>query len=524
MRSPVPLIDALEPDRGMLPSPAGGERIHARATVPFKARIHSEWYRVENIGMGGFAIKHPFPTQVTTLPSIVELSLFLNDVTIAITVPVREVWNDVNGVRSFEFVSLSRHQAAMLNRLVEDYLARQVTVIDDLIKKPASANGAAVTAQTADPRRRFPWLGMTLSLAIAVLSVLVAAPLFSVRSGVAAVSIAGATLRAPATGVLEGETLKVGAAVARGDTLFNIRTSGGVTQFAASTADQERLANELREQQVQGQGVRQLAKHLGSVANARLHSIRAKITAIDAQIATARSLLARMQTLTAKGYVSKMQEDTQKIAVETLRRNREEAVLERIAAESDVNLAASGSLRTDLSSSAQTREVMDARIAEAESAVSAGERRLDALGDVNRIVSPCDCMVQAIFATPGSVVSAGSPVYALRPRTAPAQVDAMVSSSRVHELRVGALAIVALPDRWVRGRVDSVSYLGASGTRLGLPAQANAASLVGSEGMALAIVTPVEPLDATQVGSPARVYIASNPMRAFLARIAMVLF
>ncbi len=524
MRSPLPLIDALEPDRGLLPSPVGGERIHARATVPFKARIHSEWYRVENIGMGGFAIKHPFPTQVTTLPSIVELSLFVNDVTIAITVPVREVWNDVHGIRSFEFVSLTRHQAALLNRLVEDYLARQVTVVDDLIRKPVGANGAAVPAQAADKRRRFPWLGMTLSLAIAVLSALVAAPLFSLDSSVAAVAISGATLRAPATGVLEGKPLRPGSVVASGDLLFNIRTSGGVTQFAATTADQERLTNVLREQQVQGRGVSKLASHLGSVANARLHSIRAKITAIDAQIATATSLLERMQGLATRGYVSKMQADNQKIAVETLRRNREEAVLERIAAESDVDLAASGSLRTDLSSSAQTREVMEARIAEAESAVSAGERRLDALSDANRIVSPCDCVVQAVFVAPGNVVTSGSPVYALRPRNARAQVDAMVSSSRVHELRVGAVAIVALPDRWVRGRLDSISYLGAGGTRLGLPAQANSASLTGSEGMALAIITPAEPLDAAQVGSPARVYIASNPLGAFLARIAMVLF
>jgi multidrug resistance efflux pump len=165
---------------------------------------------------------------------------------------------------------------------------------------------------------------------------------------------------------------------------------------------------------------------------------------------------------------------------------------------------------------------MQARIEEAESAVSAGERRLDALSDANRILSPCDCVVQAVFVAPGSVVTAGSPVYALRPRNASAQVDALVASSRVHELRAGAFAIVAFPDRWVRGRLDSVSYLGAGGTRLGLPAQAEVASLTGNEGVAAAIVTPAEPLDAAQVGSPARVYIASNPLQAFLARIAMV--
>ena len=506
-----------------LPSPAGGERLHARAMVPFKARFDNQWHRVNDIGLGGFAIKHSEPMQVTILPNIAELSLFVNDVTVAITVPIREVQNDAPGIRSFEFLSLTRHQAALLNRVVEDFLARQVTVIDNLIAKSPGAAPAALRVNRGSAiRRPFPWMEVGLGMAAAALSLLAAAPIFSIQSEVAAVAINGALLRAPVTGVLEGPVYAVGSMVSKGDELFRVRTPGSAVQAAAAAAEQERSGRRLIEQQLQSREVTDLADHLVAVSRAKRASIRAKLAAIDSQIESANALLARTQALAGQGLVSQAQTDSQKIALNGYRRSRAEAAAELIATESELRLAGSGSLRTDLPSSGQTRELMRARVDAAAAAVAATDRRLSAVADSTRIVSPCDCIVQAVMASPGDVVAAGALVQALRPRNTAPAVDALIPSDRVHELRAGAFAIISLPDRWIRGRLQSISYLGASSTRLGLPQKADLAQSGNGERVATAIVVPDEKLDAALVGSPVRVYVASNPLQSVIARVAMV--
>ena len=511
----------LESERSALPSPAGGERLHARAAVPFKVRIHDEWHRVENIGLGGFAVRHPYPVQVSTLPTVVELSLFLTDVTVAISVPVREVWNDVRGTRSFEFMSLTRHQAALLNRLVEDFLARQVTVIDNLIE-PVGSNAAPSGGESSMRRRSLPWRGAMLLAVSGFLALLAAAPIFSVRSAIAAVSVAGALLRAPAAGVLEGPSLRPGSIVHAGDALFHIRTPGGVAQTAAADGEHERLTMALQQQQMQEREVKGLADQLVASSRARIVSLKSKRSAVDLQINAARSLLQRMQSMASQGFVSGLQVENQKIALGSLLKSRAEVAEELIGAESQAMLASSGSLRTDLTNSTQTRENMRARIDAAQLAVTTTERKLDALGAATSITSPCDCVVRAVMATPGEIVAAGALVYALSPRTAPPEIAALVASDRVHELRPGAFAIIALPDRWIKGRLLSISYLGANAARIGLPSRSDVVGNDEVERMATAIIRPDESIDASQIGSPVRAYMASNPLQAAFARFAMV--
>ena len=526
MSGSSPLSKDAASERDVLPSAAGGQRAHPRVTVPFTVHMHEESFQVENIGLGGFSIKHPYPAQVSTLPAIARLSLSLNDVTVAIAVPVREVWNNESGTRSFEFLSLTRHQAALLNRIVEDHLANQVTVVDNLISPPSRSTNRAPSAPGSEDRHRaWPmFLAMLFALfaAIALLVALAAAPIFSVGSTVAAVAIQGTLLRAPATGVLDGPALQVGAVVHHGDVLFEVRTPGGITQTAALAGERERLDTEWREEQLQSGEVTSLANHLVAVSGEKRKSIKSKIAVIDSQIGTAGALLEKMKTLASNGYISPMQLDTQKIALDSLRRSREDAIAELIAAESEAKLAASGSLRTDRATSTQTRNLMGARVDAAKAAVTATDRRLNALAEATRIISPCDCIVHAVMATPGDVVSAGASVYSLRPRAAAPDIDALVSSERVHELRPGALAIVAFPDHSVTGRLRSISYLESNSARLGLPQKAGSATDDGGARMATAIIVPDEKIDGALVGTPVRVYIESNPLTASSARLAML--
>ena len=526
MSSPSPRADAPTSPQDVLPSPAGGQRAHPRVTVPFTVRFHKETYRVENIGLGGFCIKHPYPAQVSTLPTIARLSLSLADVTVSIVLPIREVWHNEDGIRSFEFLALTQQQAALLNRIVEDHLANQVTVVDDLIAQPdgsASKISSAPAAQSR-PRARFSLLALLLALcaAIALLAVLVAAPIFSVGSTVAAVATQGTLLRAPATGVLNGPALQSGSVVHRGDVLFEVQTPASITQTAALAGERERLDTELREEQLQSDEVTSLASHLVTVSRAKRNSVRLKIAAIDSQIATASALLEKMKALVKDGYVSPLQLNAQEIALESLRRSRQEGRAELIAAESEETLATSGSLRTERAANMQTIEVMGARIDAAKAAVAGTDRRLAALTRANQITSPCDCIVHTVMATPGDVVTGGALVYALRPRDTPPVIDALISSERVHELHPGALATIAFPDHAVRGRLVSISYLASNSARLGLPQKVDVATSDAGERMATAIIVPDEKLDPTLVGNPVRVYIESNPLTASVARFAMI--
>jgi biotin carboxyl carrier protein len=302
--------------------------------------------------------------------------------------------------------------------------------------------------------------------------------------------------------------------------MFSIRTPLLVTQTAAAVADQDRTAMALRDQRAQSRQVNDLATHLVAVSQAKTESIKARIATIDSQIGTANALLERMQSLVEQGFAAKIQVDNQKIAVDTLRRNREEAALELIAAESETSLSAGGSLRTDFTTSVQTRATMRARVNEADAAVRANESNINALDNATRILSPCDCVVHAVMATPGDVVEAGTLVYALRPRSTAPEVDALFSAQRGHELRSGATAVIALPDRWVRGRVRSMSYLAGNSARIGLPQKVDAATGDSGQQLATATIVPDEPIDAALIGSPVTAYIASNPFGSLGAHIA----
>ena len=500
--------------------PTGGKRVHPRVPIAASVVIDGDRRDVVDIGLGGFSVVAPLTVIEAGEITRAEVFLPVGGLQISFVAPCQAIWSDARGARGFRFLGLAREENSLLHRVIEDHLAKQVTAVDEVIGSPG-----AVTAHASGGRRsahRQPRLvGTIVALVVAaiVLGLVIVASAFTVKSHVAAVAIDGSVLRAPASGLLEGAPLLVGTEVTAGQRLFSVRTPDISTRLAEAMGEQDRLAQGLHEQRVRRGEVKSLSESLISLGDARIESAREKITAIESQRAAARALLERMQHVAKAGYVSEMQVDTQKIAVSTLDRNLQDAKTELAAAYSDRQLAASGAVKNERDSNTQTQEILDVRVASAQSEISTAGRTLRALEESTLVTSPCDCIVQAVAAKPGDVVTAGSLVYTLRPRGAAPLVEALVPADHVHELVPGASVTIAFANRTVKGRLEKVSYDEPSSMRIGLPAGTESVSASG-ERYAKAVISVKSGIDARLVGTPVEVVISSNPIGALFARIA----
>jgi len=510
-------------DAQLLAVTPGGQRLHPRITLPLLVRVDGAVRETRDFGIDGFGVVKAFGTREPGETFIAQVSIPLGTLFVTFRLPCQSVWGDSSGVRGVRFLRLTRDQAALLHRIIDDHLAKQVTVIDNVMAKA----GAVLPARTSTAQRwqRATRLLGTLTVLLVAAGLLILAliaSLFTIRSQVAAVAVEGAMLRAHTTGLLKGPALPPGTHVSAGQVLFSIETPELATQLATELGERDRDALGLAEQSQTLGEVKSLSSNLITLGDAHLASVRAKIAAIDSQLKAGRAVLSRMRELAKDGYVTSNQLDNEQIALAALEATRQETQVELDTAVAQRQQASSGAVKTERDTTTLTRQEMQMKIAEAAASVKSDERALRALEDASQVRSPCDCVVQSAAAKPGDVVSIGTLVYTLRPRDATPVIEALIPAERVNELRNGSLALVTYGRKIVKGRVRKVSYDEPETMRLGLPA-VDISGAGGTEQLAKAVIATDERLDAALVGTPVAVYIPGDPTAGLLARAGLVL-
>ena len=172
----------------------------------------------------------------------------------------------------------------------------------------------------------------------------------------------------------------------------------------------------------------------------------------------------------------------------------------------------------------ETTETMQLLVAESEASVAKAEAMLNAIGQANQVVSPCDCLVYATEAKRGEVVEAGALVYALRPARVAPMVVAMIPADQTDGLTIGNPASVSLVSGLFIGRLEKLSYDDQPTSRVGLfPFVRSSAASTAEQQMAQATISLRDKVDASLIGTPAQVAIRSNPVPRVVSRLYALL-
>ncbi len=173
-------------------------------------------------------------------------------------------------------------------------------------------------------------------------------------------------MRAPLTGLLSGTALPIGSRVTTGQVLFRVSSPAEARQIINASAQLKQQQRVLGSRKVRLQELRGLTSRLTNYAEANVASIRAQLAAADAQITASRAIMTRSQTLLQQGVTSRQQLDTQQIQLQQLQAARQAVEVQLSAAQRNLDLLRTGTLRPDIQDSSQTETTMLARVEEAE--------------------------------------------------------------------------------------------------------------------------------------------------------------
>lgn len=492
----------------------GGKRLHPRVILPLRVRVREQWHWALDWSLGGLAIDGDHAALSIGDVVFSEVRLTLDELDVSFEAACQLIHSAPGRRSGFKFCSLTREQAGLLFRVIEDHLAGHVTPVAGAISLKL---GSVVSSPTNRPLRvRLRSYGLVTALSVAALGLLtvITSSLLTVRSQIAAVAMDGWIMRAPLTGLLGGTALPIGSRVTAGQMLFRVSSPAEARQIINASAQLKQQQRVLGSRKVRLQELRGLTFRLTSYAEANVASIRAQLVAADAQITASRAIMTRSQTLLQQGVTSRQQLDTHQIQLQQLQAARQAVEVQLGAAQRNLDLLRTGTLRPDIQDGSQTETTMLARVEEAEDAVAAAQRTIEALEQTRDVTSPCECVVHAFAAQPGDTVQSGALIYSLRPLSGVPVVDALFEPSQTHELSVGSPVTIALPTGMVGGHLERIQFDEPQTQRLGLPP-----SIGLTERMAKATIRTDVSLDPAVTGTPARVTMRGNPLPGMMARL-----
>ncbi len=479
-----------------------------RVAVPMIVEIDNTRSHVSEWNVSGFALENPLPGLKVEEVRTAHVVLRVNDVDIGFDIPCQVAMETELGAAEFKFLGAFTEQAALLYRVAEDHLAGHATQFDALLC-------SAPLRQFGRKRRKLllATLVSILAVSIAMLTMVVLTSLLTVRSRVGAVTVEGVILRAPATGVLTGDFPPPGSAVRIGQPLFQIMTADMTTKVAELSDELHRLGVASAYSRARLHEIKELTTNVRNLTEQKLNTIKAKITALDSQIALYTKLVNSKQYLADHGFHPQSGVDTQRVDLEGRREARDDAQSDLQTASTRAELLKSGVLSIDWRDSTETTATMRLLVAEAEASTAKARAMLNSIGQANQVTSPCDCLVYATATKSGEVVEAGALVYTLRPAGVVPVVVALISADQTEGLTIGNSASVSLVNGLVAGRLEKLSYDDQQTSRVGLfPFVRSSTASTAEQQMAQATISLRDEVDASLIGTPAQVAIRSNPL------------
>jgi len=491
---------------------ASNDHTEPRVAIPMVVELDGTRCDVGAWSVSGFTLETPLPGPRLKDVKTGHVLLRIGDVEVGFDIPCQVTQEAELGAAEFAFLGAFTEQAALLYRVAEDRLAGYTTQFDALL--------FSQPVRKTRNRRKLLLGGLVSILAISILmlGVVVLTSVLTVRSRVAAVTVEGVVLRAPATGVLAGELLSPGSSVHEGQPLFQVLTADMATKVAELSAEVNRLRVAAAYSRARLREIKEVTSDLRNLAERKLDSIKEKITALDTQISLYTRLVNNKQYLAEHGFHPQSGVDTQRVALESRREARDDAQSDLALASTQADLLKSGVLTLDWRDTTETKATMRLLAAEAEAAIVKAEAMSIAMRQANQVTSPCDCLVYATANKSGEVVEVGSLIYTLRPARVAPVVIALLPADQTAGLTIGNAAGVSLVNGLVMGRLEKLSYDDQQTSRVGLfPLVRSTAASTADQQMAQATISVPDDVDASLIGTPALVAIRSNPLPRVLS-------
>jgi len=431
-----------------------GNRPDLRVDVPMIVEIDNVRRSVSEWNVSGFALDKPLPGVNSGDVRTAHVGLRISDLDIGFDIPCQVTRETQMGAVDFKFLGAFTEQAALLYRITEDHLAGQVTQLNELLR-------SSPVHQFGRKRRKLllAMLVSFLGVSIATLTTVMLASLLTVRSRVGAVSVEGVVLRTPATGVMAGDLPPQGSAVREGQPLFQVVTPDMTTKVAELSAELDRLRVTSDYSRARLNELKEVTNNVRNLTEQRLDEIKAKITALDTQIAIYTNLINNKQYLANKGFHSQSGVDENRRDLQGRIQAREDAQSELATARTQAELAKSGVTSVDWRNDMDTPETMRLRVAESEASIAKVQAVLNAMTQSSQVTSPCDCVVYANAVKNGEVVESGALVSTLRPAQAAPVVVALISAEQTAGLTVGNAASVSLVNGLATGRLEKLAVI-----------------------------------------------------------------
>ena len=491
---------------------ASNNHTEPRVGIPMVVELDGTRCDVGAWSVSGFTLEIPLPGPRLKDVKTAHVLLRIGDVEVGFDIPCQVTQEAELGAAEFAFLGAFTEQAALLYRVAEDRLAGYTTQFDALL--------FSQPVRKSRNRRKLLLGGLVsiLTISILMLGVVVLTSVLTVRSRVAAVTVEGVVLRAPATGVLAGELLSPGSSVHEGQPLFQVLTADMATKVAELSAEVNRLRVAAAYSRARLREIKEVTSDLRNLAERKLDSIKEKITALDTQISLYTRLVNNKQYLAEHGFHPQSGVDTQRVALESRREARDDAQSDLALASTQAELLKSGVLTLDWRDTTETKATMRLLAAEAEAAIVKAEAMSIAMRQANQVTSPCDCLVYATANKSGEVVEAGSLIYTLRPARVAPVVIALLPADQTAGLTIGNAAGVSLVNGLVMGRLEKLSYDDQQTSRVGLfPLVRSTTASTADQQMVQATISVPDGVDASLIGTPALVAIRSNPLPRVLS-------
>ncbi|MDB5972640.1 MAG: hypothetical protein JWQ90_5090 [Hydrocarboniphaga sp.] len=357
---------------------------------------------------------------------------------------------------ALSFVGLQPGHRHLLERIVADHLAGQLSSFEDLLTRgPRRALATGATARVKPAYR--VWLaGGGLALTVAVLGLVVYRAVFTIRSAYGGVVAPLVTVVAPVAGTITMEPPTSGQSYAAGSALFNIRP------IAQNDADRllgqrtDLLARRSMLEQQLAESSQVISAMRSSYRTQRVATVK-RVGSLQNQIQDKSAMVAKMSLMLA--YVPMIQFDQQRAELAQLERQLADAQAERDNLDAQIRLAGTGVLSSTVNDTSQTPGRLREELGGTDRSLAAVDTALAGLQRRQIVGSPCDCQLQALLLADGALAQAAQPVLRLRRTGEQPIVRALIPARSANRLSPGLAADVQLSDgREIAGTITRISY------------------------------------------------------------------
>jgi multidrug resistance efflux pump len=485
---------------------ASGKRMQPRLGLPLKVDFgDGRCCEAEDWSASGFSLPPAALAAAEGSIHRVEIHVPLAGCAVIVAADARVVRAEGVHARGFCFVGVAPEKARVIEHFARSGIDGEAAVVGGLALARAEAIDVAPAPRGAVWRNAAQVLKLGLLAAAVAGGVGVAGMrLGTVSADYAAVSAELRQIHAPVAGYLVSDSLGLGSRLLAGQRIGVIQPVADAQARLAAETRIASLETALRQQTLALDEAKAGFATFREASRTELDEAAASRRMLEAQVAAETRIFKRLAALKAKDVVGQQRLDAEEQALLSLQRALSAARVAEAAARQKLANAQAGRFTSDGRTTQRSPAELQAEIETARANLAGQRAVLAALDKPVSVVSPCDCTVSAVAATPGSFVLSGAPVADLAQAGGDGAtvVEALVQNPRLSLLRQGQAVTVYLADRpdGVAGRVAAINFNPGSTGRIGLPDSLRTLADYG-----LLTVTLVDPSAAPPAGLPVTV-------------------